>query len=71
MAEKTYTAESMAQDLLVAGVCDIRGVGKLKVATRKARTGRNPATGAAMEIPAKKVVKFSPSSKITDRINNT
>jgi DNA-binding protein HU-beta len=69
MTEKTYTAEQIAQDLLVAGVCEIRGIGKLKVSTRKARQGRNPATGQTMTIPAKKVVKFSPSSKITDRIN--
>ncbi len=58
MTEKTLTAESIAQDLLVAGVCDIRGIGKFKVATRKARKGRNPANGEPMDIPAKRVVKF-------------
>ena len=34
------------------------GLGKLVLVNRKARTGRNPATGQTIEIPAKKVVKF-------------
>ncbi len=34
------------------------GVGKLVLVHRKARIGRNPATGAEIKIPAKKVVKF-------------
>ncbi|MBI3605737.1 MAG: HU family DNA-binding protein [Nitrospirae bacterium] len=34
------------------------GLGKLVLVNRKARMGRNPATGAAIKIPAKKVVKF-------------
>ncbi len=34
------------------------GLGKLVLVHRKARMGRNPATGEAIKIPAKKVVKF-------------
>jgi DNA-binding protein HU-beta len=34
------------------------GLGKLVLVNRKARIGRNPATGAEIKIPAKKVVKF-------------
>lgn len=34
------------------------GVGKLVLVNRKARMGRNPATGEEIKIPAKKVVKF-------------
>ena len=34
------------------------GLGKLVLVNRKARVGRNPATGASINIPAKKVVKF-------------
>ncbi|AEJ11582.1 HU family DNA-binding protein [Pseudomonas plecoglossicida] len=45
------------------------GIGKLKVAERPARTGRNPSTGAAIEIAAKKVVKFVPAKVLTDAIN--
>jgi DNA-binding protein HU-beta len=34
------------------------GIGKLVLVHRKARVGRNPATGEAVDIPAKTVVKF-------------
>ena len=34
------------------------GIGKLVLVDRKARTGRNPATGETIHIPAKTVVKF-------------
>ncbi|MCX7017193.1 MAG: HU family DNA-binding protein [Candidatus Sumerlaeota bacterium] len=34
------------------------GLGKLVVVKRKARMGRNPATGAAIKIPARKALKF-------------
>ena len=36
----------------------IPGLGKLVVQDRKARMGRNPATGETIKIPAKKVLKF-------------
>ncbi len=36
----------------------IPGLGKLVVVKRKARMGRNPATGEAIKIPAKTVLKF-------------
>lgn len=36
----------------------VPGIGKLVKVHRKARTGRNPATGAEIQIPAKTVVKF-------------
>lgn len=36
----------------------IPGLGKLVLVNRKARMGRNPATGEAIKIPAKRVVKF-------------
>jgi DNA-binding protein HU-beta len=46
----------------------IPGVGKLKVQVRPARAGRNPATGAAIEIPSKRVVKFTPSAQFEAEI---
>ncbi|WP_181007127.1 HU family DNA-binding protein, partial [Pseudomonas syringae] len=45
------------------------GIGKLKVAERPARTGRNPSTGAAIEIAAKKAIKFVPAKVLNDSIN--
>ena len=44
------------------------GIGKLKLANRKARMGRNPQTGEAIKIPAKRVVKFRVSKAAKDSI---
>ena len=43
----------------------IPGFGTFGMTDRKARTGRNPRTGATIQIPAKKIVKFKPSSKLS------
>jgi DNA-binding protein HU-beta len=44
------------------------GIGKLVLVNRKARIGRNPATGATIQIPAKRVVKFRVSKAAKDAI---
>lgn len=44
------------------------GIGKLVLVNRKARIGRNPATGAQIQIPAKKVVKFRVAKAAKDAI---
>jgi len=44
------------------------GIGKLVLVDRQARTGRNPATGEAIEIPAKRVVKFRVAKACKDAI---
>ena len=44
------------------------GLGKLVLVNRKARVGRNPATGATIKIPAKKVVKFRGAKAAKDAI---
>ncbi|MCU0415405.1 MAG: HU family DNA-binding protein [Ignavibacteriaceae bacterium] len=44
------------------------GLGKLKVAQRNARMGRNPATGESISIPARKVLKFRISKAAKDAI---
>jgi DNA-binding protein HU-beta len=43
--------------------------GTFKVAARKAREGRKPATGATINIPASRVPKFSPSKGLKDLLN--
>ena len=48
----------------------IPGIGKLVLVDRKARIGRNPATGETIEIPAKKVVKFKVAKAAKDEILN-
>ena len=61
----TKKQAAIALDALVAmaykGAKDgftIPGLGKIVLVNRKARLGRNPATGAVINIPAKKAVKF-------------
>jgi DNA-binding protein HU-beta len=44
------------------------GIGKLVLVNRKARMGRNPATGEQIKIPAKKVVKFRVAKAAKDAI---
>lgn len=46
----------------------IPGLGKLVLVNRKARMGRNPATGEAIKIPAKKVLKFRVAKACKDAV---
>ena len=48
----------------------LAGFGIFKVADRAATTGRNPATGAIINIPAKKAVKFKASKALKDAMNS-
>lgn len=44
------------------------GFGSFSVASREARTGRNPQSGKEITIPAKKVVKFKAGSELSDEV---
>ena len=46
-------------------------IGKLTVKEKKARMGRNPQTGEAIEIAARKVPVFSPAKAIKDAANGS
>ena len=48
----------------------LHGFGKLKLVSKPGRTGRNPSTGAPVEILPKNVVKFVPAKAFNDQINN-
>ena len=50
------------------GLFVLPGIGRLVRVDRKARMGRNPATGAAIKIAAKKVVKFRVAKAAKDAI---
>jgi DNA-binding protein HU-beta len=50
------------------GVFVLPGIGRLVLVERKARMGRNPATGEAIKIAAKKVVKFRVAKSAKDAI---
>ncbi|BBE33315.1 integration host factor [Sphingosinicella microcystinivorans] len=47
----------------------LNGFGKFKVKASPAREGRNPATGAAMQIAASNKLAFSPAKAVKDRLN--
>jgi DNA-binding protein HU-beta len=46
----------------------VPGIGKLVVVDRKARTARNPQTGAEIQVPAKKALKFRVAKAAKDAI---
>ena len=48
---------------------NLAGFGTFRIEHRNARTGRNPQTGEAMDIPAKNVIKFSPGKALRECVN--
>ena len=64
----TSFAEMAVRETKKCGMFVIPGIGRLVRVDRKARTGRNPATGEAIKIPAKKVVKFRVAKAVKDAI---
>jgi DNA-binding protein HU-beta len=78
LAEKTGVTKKVAGQLVEELVnlaykeaknsFTIPGLGKLVLVNRKARMGRNPATGEAIKIPAKRVVKFRIAKQAKDAI---
>ena len=50
------------------GQVPLSGLGKFKVVKRKARMGRNPATGEPIKIAAKTVVKFTVAKNLKDLV---
>ncbi len=61
-------AEMATSEVKKNGEFTLPGFGKLKKTNRKAREGRNPATGAVIKIPAKTTVKFSIGKAMKDSI---
>ncbi len=64
----TAFADMAVRETKKSGMFVIPGIGRLVRVERKARMGRNPATGAAIKIPAKKVVKFRVAKAVKDAI---
>jgi len=58
----------MAERSQKSGEFAIPGLGRLVRVDRKARIGRNPTTGEAIKIPAKKIVKFRVAKAVKDTI---
>ena len=73
---KKAAADAVAAvlDSIVKGVkkdkaVQVIGFGTFKLATRKARKGRNPKTGETIKIPAAKTVKFTAGKAFKDAVN--
>jgi len=62
-------ADMAVKEVKKNGEFTVPGFGKLKKTNRKAREGRNPATGAVIKIPAKTTVKFSLGKAMKDSIS--
>lgn len=61
--------DSIVKSLRAGDKIEIRGFGSFRTRQRKARVGRNPKTGARVEVPAKKIPFFKPSKELKDLVN--
>jgi integration host factor subunit beta len=48
---------------------EIRGFGSFRTRQRRGRTGRNPKTGAKVEVPPKRIPFFKPSKELKNHVN--
>jgi integration host factor subunit beta len=62
--------ESIIAALQADDKIEIRGFGSFRTRQRRGRTGRNPKTGAKVEVPPKKIPYFKPSKELKDYVNN-
>ena len=60
--------EAIASELSRGGEVAVSGFGKFSVSHRKAREGRNPATGETIQIPAKTTLKFRVGKGMKDTV---
>ena len=61
--------DEITQRLAEGGRVELRGFGTFTTRHRDARTGRNPRTGEAVSVPAKRVPYFKPGKEMRDRLN--
>jgi integration host factor subunit beta len=61
--------EEIGEALAGGGRVELRGFGAFSVRSRDARTGRNPRTGAAVKVDAKKVPFFKPGKELRLKVN--
>jgi integration host factor subunit beta len=69
LAVKTMI-EEMADTLADGGRIEIRGFGSFSLHFRAPRVGRNPKTGASVELHGKYVPHFKPGKELRERVNN-
>ena len=61
-------AQEVKQQLADGSEITLPGIGKLAPVAKPARVGRNPATGAEVQIPAKTGVKFTATKALKDAV---
>lgn len=61
--------ENIVKSLRGGDKIEIRGFGSFRTRQRNARIGRNPKTGARVDVPAKKIPFFKPSKELKDLVN--
>lgn len=62
--------DSVVKSLRNGDKIEIRGFGSFRTRQRQARIGRNPKTGAQVEVPAKRIPYFKPSKELKDLVNH-
>ena len=62
--------EEIAARLAEGGRVELRGFGAFSTRERKQRRGRNPRTGEAVDVPAKRVPYFKPGKDMRERLNS-
>jgi integration host factor subunit beta len=62
--------DSIIQALQTGDKIEIRGFGSFRTRQRRGRTGRNPKTGAKVEVPPKRIPFFKPSKELKDFVNS-
>jgi integration host factor subunit beta len=62
--------DSIIQTLNNGEKIELRGFGSFRVRERNSRKGRNPKTGEAVDIPAKRVAYFKPGKELKELIND-
>jgi integration host factor subunit beta len=63
--------ESIIDALQKGDKIEIRGFGSFRTRQRRGRIGRNPKTGAKVDVPPKKIPFFKPSKELKDFVNNS
>jgi integration host factor subunit beta len=63
--------ESIIEALQKGDKIEIRGFGSFRTRQRRGRVGRNPKTGAKVDVPPKKIPFFKPSKELKDFVNNS
>jgi integration host factor subunit beta len=61
--------DSVVKALRANDKIEIRGFGSFRTRQRQSRIGRNPKTGARVEVPAKRIPYFKPSKELKDLVN--